>query len=318
MNTERSESAAVKSGQGRGRVVNAMSVDVEEYFQVSAFEGSIARADWESWPSRVDANMQLLLDLFSSKAIKATFFCLGWIAERHPDIVRRIVAEGHELASHGYDHTRAHAMSPAQFREDVRRTKATLEELSGVAVLGYRAPSFSIGKNNLWTLSELKAAGYQYSSSVFPIRHDLYGFPEAPRSPFVDADSGLLEVPMSTLRLFERNLPFCGGGYFRLYPYALTRWAVDRVNQRDGRPCIFYMHPWEVDPEQPRPRGLSLRTRFRHYLNLNKVSTRLARLIDDFAWGRMDQIFLEPHLAESQSRRTSGVMPKPVNVARSA
>lgn len=277
----------------RGSVVNAMSVDVEEYFQVSAFESRITRADWENWPSRVEYNTGVLLDLFAECGISSTFFTLGWVAERHPALIRRIVAEGHELASHGYDHTRVHNMPREVFRADITRTKAILEDCGGVRVRGYRAPTFSIGKKNLWTLCELKDAGYEYSSSIFPIRHDLYGFPEAPRSPFVDADSGLLEVPMSTLRVFERNLPFCGGGYFRLYPYALTRWAVSRVNQRDARPCIFYMHPWEVDPEQPRPEGLSARTRFRHYLNLGRVRSRLRRLISDFHWDRMDRVFLE-------------------------
>jgi len=273
-------------------VVNAMSVDVEEYFQVSAFERQVTRDDWGAWPSRVEHNTGLLLDLFARCGTSATFFCLGWVAERHPALIRRIVDEGHELASHGWDHTRVHDMDRERLRQDVYRTKALLEDISGVRVLGYRAPTFSIGKRNLWALGVLKEAGYVYSSSIFPVRHDLYGFPEAPRSVFTDADSGLIEVPMSTLRVLDRNLPFCGGGYFRLYPYALTRWAVRRVNETEGRPCIFYMHPWEVDPGQPRPRRLSLRTRFRHYLNLHRVAGRLERLLGDFRWDRMDRIFL--------------------------
>jgi polysaccharide deacetylase family protein (PEP-CTERM system associated) len=288
-------------------VVNAMSVDVEEYFQVSAFERRIARDEWGRWPSRVQENTGRLLDLFARAGVSATFFCLGWVAERHPALVRRIVDEGHELASHGWDHTRVHDMDRDRFRQDVIRTKSTLEDIAGVRVLGYRAPTFSIGRRNLWALGVLKEAGYVYSSSIFPVRHDLYGFPEAPRSMFTDADSGLIEVPMSTLRLFDRNLPFCGGGYFRLYPYALTRWAVRRVNEAEGRPCIFYMHPWEVDPGQPRVRSLGLRTRFRHYLNLDRVAQRLERLLGDFHWDRMDRIFL----SQTPARDSAAAAPAP-------
>jgi polysaccharide deacetylase family protein (PEP-CTERM system associated) len=290
-------------------IVNAMSVDVEEYFQVSAFEGRVGRTDWDTWPSRVEHNTGLLLDLFARCGVSATFFCLGWVAERHPALIRRIVDEGHELASHGWDHTRVHDMDRERLRQDVMRTKATLEDIGGVQVLGYRAPTFSIGKRNLWALGVLREAGYVYSSSIFPVRHDLYGFPEAPRSAFTDADSGLLEVPMSTLRLFDRNLPFCGGGYFRLYPYPVTRWAVRRVNEVEQRPCIFYMHPWEVDPQQPRPERLSMRTRFRHYLNLDKVAGRLERMLGDFRWDRMDRIFLPEGAAQqaaSAPQRATG------------
>jgi len=283
-------------------IINAMSVDVEEYFQVSAFERRVTRDEWDSWPSRVEQNTGLLLDLFANCGVSATFFCLGWVAERHPALIRRIVDEGHELASHGWDHTRVHDMDRARLRQDVIRTKSVLEDIAGRPVLGYRAPTFSIGKRNLWALGVLKEAGYVYSSSIFPVRHDLYGFPEAPRSAFTDADSGIIEVPMSTLRLFDRNLPFCGGGYFRLYPYTVTRWAMRRVNQSEGRPCIFYMHPWEVDPDQPRPSSLSLRTRFRHYLNLDRVAGRLERLLKDFRWDRMDRIFLTEGAKSQQPR----------------
>ena len=283
-------------------LTNAMTVDVEDYFQVSAFEPSIAREQWEQWPRRVEHNTNRILDLFAEQGVKATFFTLGWVAERHPALVRRMVAEGHELASHGYVHIRATQQTPAEFRADVVRTKALLEDLGGVAILGYRAASYSIGAGNLWALAELEQAGYRYSSSIYPIRHDLYGMPEAPRFAFHPENApALLEVPVTTITVFGKTLPCGGGGWFRLWPYVLSRWALRRVNQQDGQSGLFYFHPWEIDPEQPRPSGINLKTRVRHYLNLRRMEGRLRALLRDFRWDRMDRVFLRKrasHLAE--------------------
>jgi polysaccharide deacetylase family protein (PEP-CTERM system associated) len=275
-----------------------MSVDVEDWFQVSAFERHISRQNWSSLPPRVDRNARLTLDLLERYGVNATFFVLGWVAERFPDLVCEIVRRGHELASHGYAHVRVVHQSPAEFREDVTRTKAMLEQIAGVAVLGYRAASYSIGRDNLWALDILGEAGYRYSSSIYPIRHDLYGMPEAPRFAFRYRGEGILEVPITTVSVLKRNLPCGGGGYFRLVPYRVSRWAIRRVNRCDGQPAVFYFHPWELDPGQPRPDGLGLKTRIRHYLNLNRMEVRLARLLEDFRWDRMDRVFLETNEEE--------------------
>jgi polysaccharide deacetylase family protein (PEP-CTERM system associated) len=275
-------------------LTNALTIDVEDYFQVSAFAPHIARADWPRLECRVEANIERILLLLDSRRIHATFFTLGWIAERYPAMLRRVAAAGHEVASHGYAHLRASEQSAAQFADDVRRSKAILEQITGLAVRGYRAPSFSIGAANLWAFDVLREAGYRYSSSIYPIRHDHYGMPDAPRFAWRPrGPHGVLELPVSTVRLRGRNLPAGGGGYFRLMPYALSRWLLRRINSRDGQAGIFYFHPWELDPGQPRPLGLSARTRFRHYLNLGCMEARLARLTRDFAWDRMDRIFLE-------------------------
>lgn len=272
---------------------NAMTVDVEDYFQVSAFEPYISKEAWETLPRRVEHNTNRILDLFAEHGLKATFFVLGWVAERHPGLVRRIVEEGHELASHGYAHIRVTQQTPVAFGQDIRRTKSLLEDIGGVPVRGYRAASYSIGANNLWALEELARAGYAYSSSIYPIRHDLYGMPEAPRFAFrPDSAAGLLEVPVTTVEIFNRKLPCGGGGYFRLWPYPVSRWALRRVNRRDGRPCVFYFHPWEIDPRQPRQNGVNLKTRVRHYTNLHRMEARLRALLRDFRWDRMDRIFL--------------------------
>lgn len=276
-----------------GPVRNAMSVDVEDFFQVQAFAGVIDRKDWGSYPDRVERNLDVVLKLFAQHRVNATFFTLGWIAERHPALIRRIVSEGHELASHGYAHYPVFDQSPEEFRADVRRTKQILEEIGQVPVKGYRAASFSIGAKNLWALDVLAEEGYAYSSSIFPILHDFYGMPEAPRFAFHPRADGFVEIPMSTLSAFGRNLPFSGGGYFRLLPYGVSRWALGRVNRREGQPCVFYFHPWEVDPAQPRPDGVPLKSRFRHYLNLDRMEARLDRLLGDFAWSRMDRVFIE-------------------------
>lgn len=275
-----------------GRRVNAMSVDVEDYFQVQALAPVVRRSDWDGLPRRVEANVHRLLALFGDAGVRATFFTLGWIAERHPALVRRIVNEGHELASHGWDHTRADAQDEAVFRADVRRTKQLLESVGGVPVMGYRAATFSIGPKNRWAFRVLAEEGYRYSSSLYPIRHDLYGDTSAPRAPFRPEGTDLVEVPMTTVSWLGRNLPCSGGGYFRLLPYALSRAAMRRVNGREDRACVFYFHPWEVDPGQPRQTGLGAKARFRHYTNLDRMEARLRRLLADFAWDRMDRVFL--------------------------
>ncbi|PIV88517.1 MAG: polysaccharide deacetylase family protein [Hydrogenophilales bacterium CG17_big_fil_post_rev_8_21_14_2_50_63_12] len=273
-------------------IINVMSVDVEDYFQVGAFEHTIARETWERWPCRVEANIERILALFARHDLRATFFTLGWIAERYPGVVRAIVAGGHELASHGHGHQRVHDLSPAAFREDVMRARKLLEDLSGRAVAGYRAPSFSIGRANLWALDVLAEAGYQYSSSIYPIAHDHYGSPEAPRFPYrPESCPALLEMPPTTVLLAGRNLPAAGGGYFRLLPYAASRWLIGRVNRLEGRPTMFYFHPWEVDPAQPRVAGAPLKSRLRHYVNLDRMEDKLDRLCNDFRWGRADQVY---------------------------
>ena len=275
-------------------VRNALTIDVEDYFQVSAFAPHIDRADWPRLECRVEANIERILLLLERRRIHATFFTLGWIAERYPAMLRRVAQAGHEVASHGYGHLRASEQSPAQFAEDVRRSKAILEQLTGQAVLGYRAPSFSIGAANLWAFDILQQAGYRYSSSIYPIRHDHYGMPASPRFAWRPrGPHGMLELPVSTVRLRGRNWPAGGGGYFRLLPYVLSRWLLRRINSLDGQAGIFYFHPWELDPGQPRPPGLGARTRFRPYLNLGRMEARLARLTADFTWDRMDRIFLE-------------------------
>lgn len=270
---------------------NAMTVDVEDYFQVSAFEPFVSRDDWERVPHRVEHNTQRILDLFEEAGIKATFFTLGWIAQRYPGLIHRMVADGHEVASHGFQHTRVTQQQPDAFRDDVRRTKQLLEDIAGAEVKGYRAASYSIGRTNLWALEVLQEEGYRYSSSIYPINHDLYGMPEAPRFAFRVDGGDFVEVPVTTLRVGERNLPCGGGGYFRLLPYPLSRWAMQRVNRRDGQPCVFYFHPWEIDPGQPRQPGLNFKTRFRHYLNLERMEARLKCLLRDFSWQRMDEVY---------------------------
>jgi polysaccharide deacetylase family protein (PEP-CTERM system associated) len=272
-------------------IVNALTVDVEDYFQVAAFEDRISRDDWGRIPCRVETNTNRVLDIFSERGVKGTFFVLGWVAERYPQLVRRIVADGHELGSHGYDHVRVHNFDHAQLREDLLRTKGLLEQAGGTEVLGYRAPSYSIGERNLWALDVVQEVGHIYSSSIYPIHHDLYGMPGAPRFPFRLRPEGILEIPVTTLRLGGRNLPCGGGGYFRLVPYGIYRWAMRRVNDVDRQPGMFYFHPWEIDPHQPRVDGASLRSRVRHYMNLHAMEGRLRRLLGDFRWGRMDHVF---------------------------
>jgi polysaccharide deacetylase family protein (PEP-CTERM system associated) len=275
--------------------INAMSVDVEDYFQVQAFADKISRADWDGLPCRVERNVDRLLALFADAGVKSTFFTLGWIAERYPSLIRRMVAEGHELASHGWDHTRADSQDQATFRADIRKTKQRLEDIGGAPVTGYRAATFSIGSKNPWAFGILNEEGYRYSSSLYPIKHDLYGDTGASRTPFHPDGLPLIEVPMTTVRWFGNNFPCSGGGYFRLLPYTVSRFNMRRVNSHDRQSCVFYFHPWEIDPDQPPQQGISLKTRFRHYTNLGRMEGRLKRLLADFAWDRMDRVFLASH-----------------------
>lgn len=273
-------------------IINALTIDVEDYFQVSAFAPHIARSEWNTRDCRVEKNIDFILEMLAGRDIKATFFTLGWIAERYPEVVRKIVGEGHELASHGYGHERASDQTEEAFFADIHLAKIVLEDVAGTEVNGYRAPSFSIGAGNLWAFDCLVQAGYRYSSSVYPIRHDHYGMPNSPRFAY-EVRSGLIEIPITTLRVINRNWPCSGGGYFRLLPYALSRWMLGRVNLGDCEPCVFYFHPWEIDTGQPRIPGISRKTRFRHYVNISRMESRLNRLLDDFNWGRIDHIFTE-------------------------
>ena len=273
---------------------NALTIDVEDYFQVSAFAPHIAPDTWDHLPCRIERNLDVIFGLLDDHKARATFFTLGWIAERYPHLVRRIVEQGHELASHGFSHMRASDQNRTEFLQDITRAKKLLEDIGGVAVKGYRAPSFSIGRGNLWALRSLSDAGYRYSSSIYPIRHDHYGMHDAPRFAFSpEGANGLLELPVTTVKLFKRNLPAGGGGYFRLLPYSVSRWCLKRVHAVDRQPCIFYFHPWEIDPGQPRQKGISVKTRFRHYVNLSSMERRIRALCDDFQWDRMDRVFPE-------------------------
>jgi polysaccharide deacetylase family protein (PEP-CTERM system associated) len=272
-------------------ITNALTIDVEDYFQVSAFAPYIRRDEWDARECRIERNVNRILDMLAARDTRATFFTLGWVADRYPQVVRRIVDDGHELASHGYGHERVSDLTPEAFSADVTRAKKLLEDIAGTPVRGYRAPSFSIGTGNLWAFDVLARTGHCYSSSIYPIRHDHYGMPDSPRFVFRLAN-GMLEIPVTTLRLGKRNLPSSGGGYFRLLPYALSRWMLRRVNRQDGEAAVFYFHPWEIDTEQPRVAGIDAKTRFRHYVNIARTESRLQSLLGDFRWGRMDQIFL--------------------------
>ncbi len=263
-------------------IVNAMTVDVEDYFQVSAFASVVARDHWGDYESRVAANTDRLLGIFAEFGVHATFFVLGWVAERNPDLARRIASAGHEIASHGYSHCLVYEQTLAEFRDDIRRSKATLETACGRPVLGYRAPSFSITKKCLWALDVLVEEGIAWDASIFPIRHDRYGIPSAPRHPHL-IGNGLLEIPASTVRVGGVNLPVAGGGYFRLLPYAWTRWGIHRVNTTERKPVVFYLHPWELDPAQPHIAAPWL-GRLRHYRNLHRTEARLRQLLSEFSF----------------------------------
>jgi len=273
------------------KIKNALTIDVEDYFQVSALAPYIPRDQWSARECRVERNVARILQMLDDHRTKATFFVLGWIAERYPHLVRNIVDGGHELASHGYGHERASDLTEAAFFADIDSAKKLLEDHSGVEIKGYRAPSFSIGAHNLWAFDCLLRAGYRYSSSIYPIHHDHYGMPDAPRFAHL-VRPGLLEVPLTTAHFFERNWPASGGGYFRLMPYVMSRWLLNHVNASDRQSAVFYFHPWEIDAGQPRIAGISAKARFRHYLNLQRTEARIRRLLADFDWAPMDQIFL--------------------------
>jgi polysaccharide deacetylase family protein (PEP-CTERM system associated) len=278
----------LQAEQGRA-IVNGLSVDVEDWFQVGAFESVIERDNWNSLADRVERNVNEMLDLFDETQVKATFFALGWVAKRHGGLMREIVARGHELASHGWDHGRVFRMDRKTFGEDISRARQVLEDASGVRVVGYRAPSFSIDRRTPWAFMELAEQGYTYSSSVAPVSHDHYGWEDAPRFAFKPLPwSPLVEIPVTTAIFAGKRLAAGGGGFFRVIPYGFTRWAIRQVNQREGRPAVFYCHPWEIDPGQPRVAGAPLKSRLRHYTNLDKMSGKLRQLVGEFAWGRLD------------------------------
>ncbi len=272
-------------------IVNAMSIDVEDYFHVSVFDGVVPRSEWDRMESRVVANTHRLLDLFDEFRVRSTFFVLGWVAERFPELVQTIARRGHEVASHGYAHRLIYDQTPGAFRQDIRKARRLLEDASGRRVVGYRAPSYSITPKSLWALDVLLEEGYEYDSSIFPIRHDRYGIPVSSRRPYlITRKAGtLVEVPGSTTQLGPLNLPVAGGGYFRILPYWWTRWGIARVNQLERRPAIFYLHPWELDPQQPRLLASRL-GQFRHYRNLEDTESRLRQLLTDFRFDTMESV----------------------------
>ena len=276
------------------RTLNAMTVDVEDYFHVSVFDGVVPRSRWETLECRVERNTDRLLEIFAETGVTGTFFVLGWVAARYPQLVARIAAQGHEVASHGFAHRLVYDLTPATFREDVKRSRALLEDAGGVRVDGYRAPSYSITPRSLWALDVLIDEGYRYDASIFPIHHDRYGIPLSPRHPYSLSRSkgSIVEAPASTVRWGVLNFPVAGGGYFRILPYAWTRWGIARINRRERRPAIFYMHPWEIDPDQPRLSAGFL-SRFRHYRNLDKTEARLRQLVADFPFGPMASVLQE-------------------------
>ena len=275
----------------RETLVNGLSVDVEDWFQVGAFEEVIDRDDWDGLTDRVERNVDAILEMFDDSGVKATFLTLGWVARRHGALMRRIADNGHELASHGWDHARVYTLDRERFAADIRRAREEIEDASGVAVKGYRAPSFSIDHRTPWAYAELAEQGYAYSSSVAPIAHDHYGWREAPRFAFKPLPwAELVEIPVTTAEFAGKRLAAGGGGFFRVLPYAFSRWAIRQVNRRDGRPAVFYFHPWEIDPGQPRVAGAPLKSRLRHYTKLDAMEPKLRQLVSEFAWGRMDVV----------------------------
>ena len=270
---------------------NGLSVDVEDWFQVGAFENVIDKGDWGSLSDRVERNCERILEMFADAEVYGTFFTLGWIAQRHPALIRKISEAGHEIASHGWDHMRVFRMTREDFAADLERARKTLEDACGMPVTGYRAPSFSIDQRTPWAYMILAEQGFEYSSSVAPVAHDHYGWREAPRFAFKPLPwSPLLEIPVTTATFAGRRLAAGGGGFFRVLPYGFSRWAIRQVNRREGRPAVFYFHPWEIDPEQPRVAGAPVKSRLRHYTNLDVMAEKLRQLIDEFQWGRMDML----------------------------
>ena len=295
-------------------IVNGLSVDVEDWFQVGAFEEVIERGNWDSLTDRVNRNTREVLDLFDLANAKATFFTLGWVAKRHGDLMREIVDRGHELASHGWDHARVFTFTREEFAADISRARKTLEDASGVAIKGYRAPSFSIDHRTPWAYMELAEQGYTYSSSVAPVKHDHYGWAEAPRFAFKPLPwEDLIEIPVTTAEFAGKRLAAGGGGFFRVLPYGFSRWAIRQVNRRDERPAVFYFHPWEIDPGQPRVEGAPIKSRLRHYTNLDKMADKLRDLVNDFEWGRMDLIAHR----EAARIEEAGDQPSPTPVVHS-
>ena len=291
-------------------VVNAMSVDVEDYFHVSVFDGIVPRSQWAQMDSRVVRNTMRMLEIFEAHNVRSTFFILGWVAERHPQLVKDIASRGHEIASHGYAHRLIYDQTPTTFRDDVRRAKALLEDASGCRVSGYRAPSYSVTPRSLWALDILIEEGYGYDSSIFPIRHDRYGIPVSPREPFpIERERGtLMEVPGSTVRVGPLNLPIAGGGYFRLLPYEWTRWGIARLNAHERQAAVFYIHPWEIDPDQPRlPAGWL--GRFRHYRNLDKTEERLRALLTEFRFGTVASLLHRSTAAAASNTMVPATLP---------
>ena len=268
-----------------------MSVDVEDYFQVSAFRPYIDPQDWGRYPLRVERNIGRILEIFAEAGVKGTFFWLGWVAERLPGLVRQVADAGHEIASHGWRHVRIYEQQPAEFRADVSQTKALLEDLAGQQIIGYRVASFSLDSDSLWALEVLREVGYHYSSSINPVRHDHYGMPSAPRFPFRFDGYALTEIPIATVEVAGLRLPCGGGGFFRLLPYWWSRWALKRIGTGEGRPSMFYFHPWEIDADQPRIDGIDRRAPFRHYVNLAGFEGKLRRLARDFHWAPVREVF---------------------------
>jgi polysaccharide deacetylase family protein (PEP-CTERM system associated) len=272
-------------------VRSALTCDVEDYFQVSAFEPLVPKSRWDEFECRIPRNIDRVLQLFSDAGVKGTFFTLGWVAERFPGVVRRITDAGHEIASHGMRHERVFDLRPEQFRDDAARAKALLEDTAGVAVRGYRAPSWSFDARTPWAYTILREIGYEYSSSLYPVEHDHYGVPNVPTAPFYERATNILEIPASTIRLGGKNWPAAGGGFFRLLPLPVSLWMLRRVQVVQATPTMFYFHPWEIDPDQPRMPGAGAKARFRHYLNLKKMEPRLKALLTAFPWDRMDRVF---------------------------
>jgi len=282
-------------------MLNALTIDVEDYYHVSAFESVIPYRDWERFESRVEQNTHRILDLLDQYKAKATFFVLGWVAERQPKLIRAICEHGHEVASHGYAHQRIYTQSPDQFRKETRRSKRIIEDAIGQTIIGYRAASYSITAKSIWALDILKEEGFLYDSSIFPVRHDLYGIPGYNRTCHLlngYGGSGMVEFPLSTLRLAGINIPIAGGGYLRFFPYSFTQWAITQLNEKEHQPAVVYLHPWEIDPEQPRIRA-GVRSRFRHYTNLNKTEDRLKALLRDFTFGTMSEVLRKQGLLKT-------------------
>ncbi len=278
-------------------MLNGLSVDVEDAFHASAFEREMPSSGWLECEQRAAGNVDRLLELFARHGVRGTFFTLGWIAEHQPHVVRRIHAAGHEIACHGYGHRLIYKQSPAAFREDVNRARTLLEDLTGAAIAGYRAPSYSITPRSLWALDVLAEAGFTYDSSIFPVQHDRYGFPGAPRFPYhVKCPGGatLIELPPSSLRMGRTNVPVAGGGYFRLYPFAVTRLAIAHLNTTERQPAFVYVHPWEIDPEQPRLTPHAMKW-WRHSVNLDRTLSRLDRLLGQFRFGTLQEVIDKQH-----------------------